>query len=87
MQEFPAKFLRKYGSRLQRRVQVHGTVEGCPVRDVGLCEVMDNGTRRVYLNDHAWHDFLRENKLRAGQDVLFVLTADSYFEVKEVVDS
>ena len=79
MQEFPAKFLRKYGSQLQRRVQVHGTVEGCAVRDVGLYEFMDNGTRRVYLNDHAWHDFVRENKLRAGRNVLVVLTARSPF--------
>ena len=33
-----------------------------------------------------WHDFVQDNMLRVGRAVIFTLTANSYFEVREVID-
>ena len=86
-QEIPAAFLKKYGtsSRFQTgRIQLQGTLEVSPVRDVGCICYGFAGQSRCFFKK-GWHDFVLDNMLREGQNILFTLTANSVFKVRVVI--
>jgi hypothetical protein len=41
-----------------------------------------DNARRVYIEGAAWEEFVRENLLRVGQELVFTLTANSFFTVR-----
>ncbi|KAG0626926.1 hypothetical protein M758_2G161800 [Ceratodon purpureus] len=82
--EIPAAFVKKYGSRFQTRVQLQGTLEVSPVRDVGCVCYNSSGQSRFFMLE-GWHDFVLDNMLREGQNILFTLTANLVFIVRVVI--
>jgi hypothetical protein len=83
MQEIPLGFWKKYGSRLHSDVQLQGIHEDSPVRTMACL-----ATRGIHVRHFLrgkWKDFVNENNLEVGQELLFALTADSFFVVREVL--
>ncbi|KAG0598964.1 hypothetical protein M758_12G115900 [Ceratodon purpureus] len=84
--EVPSSFLRAHAIQLEAaHVRLQGICEESPVRAVtaNSRRPMHNpdGEPILYLG---WGDFVRENVLRAGQELVFTLAAESFFEVREV---
>lgn len=85
MQKLPERFVEAYGDRLQPRIQLQGVhdyslgyVVSC------LCSHERDEIWRRYLKNTEWRHFVRENRLREGQELQFSLVADSYFKVRHV---
>lgn len=73
-------------SQLHDPVQVQGIHEDSPVHDDVRCVCyMANGSDRIYLKGPGWDDFVSDNDLRFGQELVFTLTADSCFTVREEI--
>ncbi|KAG0613183.1 hypothetical protein M758_6G083400 [Ceratodon purpureus] len=87
--EIPKDFAATYGSRLDGSVQLQGIHEGSPMQnDVQCVRYTDNrlvsGRTRLFLTV-GWDDFVRNNALRIEQELVFTLTADSCFTVREEI--
>jgi hypothetical protein len=83
VQEIPLGFYKVYGSRLHSDVQLQGIHEDSPVRTMACLETCGNPVRHFLRAE--WRDFAKENNLEVGQKLSFVLTADSFFSVREVL--
>ena len=83
MQEIPLGFYKVYGSRLHSDVQLQGIHEDSPVRTMACLATRGNQMRHFLRGK--WKDFADENNLEVGQGLLFALTADSFFVVREVL--
>jgi hypothetical protein len=62
-------------------VQLQGVGEESPVRNVSCVSKAEKGRIRLYLKA-GWGDFAEDNMLRVGQELVFSLTADSFFTVR-----
>lgn len=86
MQEVPSSFVITHGIQLQAaHVHLQGIREESLVRPVTTCFLSE-----FSANPHlclGWGDFVRENSLRAGQELVFTLAAESFFVVREASDS
>lgn len=79
MQEIPLSFAMAHGIQLQALVKLQG------IRDELPCRVVTCSSRAMQLPlSLGWGDFVRDNALRTGQELVFSLAADSFFVVREV---
>ncbi|KAG0588314.1 hypothetical protein KC19_2G233600 [Ceratodon purpureus] len=81
--EVPAEFWKAYGSRLGSVVKLQGIREESQVRTMD-CSRKYGMQPRIFLRS-GWSEFATENNLEVGQELLFTLTADSYFVVRELM--
>jgi len=70
-------------------VQLQGIQEESPIRTVTCSfkitqQDMEEYATRASSLSLGWGDFVRENGLRAGQELTFTLAAASFFVVREV---
>lgn len=89
MQNVPLAFVKKHSIRLNAHVKLQGTRDGSPSRIVTCSYDMlqdgDSCSTKVPLS-LGWGDFVRDNSLQAGQELVFTLATDSFFVVKEVAE-
>jgi len=86
LQEIPKDFVAAYQSQLHDPVQLQGIHEESPAQnDVRCICYTANGRHRIYLKGAGWDDFVSENELCLGQELVFTLTADSCFTVREEI--
>ncbi|KAG0588000.1 hypothetical protein KC19_2G207700 [Ceratodon purpureus] len=84
--EVPSSFLRAHAIQLEAaHVRLQGICEDSPVRPAlaSSHRPMHNPNGKPLMR-LGWGDFVRENVLRAGQELVFTLVAESFFEVREV---
>ena len=89
MQEIPAEFARKYGSRLHSPVKLQGIFEESLVCSI-ICRWEGSRTRpnaslRLFLTA-GWKEFGDENMLEVEHELVFTLVSDSFFVVRENVN-
>jgi hypothetical protein len=78
-----------HGIKLQHHVKLQGIRIDSPIRTVTCTEiVLRDGEHSIrpalWLG---WGDFVRENALRAGQELAFTLTSESFFVIREVSEN
>uniref|UniRef100_A0A7I4CZY7 TF-B3 domain-containing protein n=1 Tax=Physcomitrium patens TaxID=3218 RepID=A0A7I4CZY7_PHYPA len=79
--EIPQHFAVKYGSQLLDSIQLQGIHESSPVRNLQTISHLDKARVRLYLAGAGWDNFVTENMLRVGNELVFYLSADSFFKV------
>ncbi|KAG0627027.1 hypothetical protein M758_2G168800 [Ceratodon purpureus] len=82
----PLTFAKRHGIRLQAHVKLQGTREGSSHRIVTCSyDIMQDGDRssKVPLS-LGWGDFVRDNALQAGHELVFTLASESFFVIREV---
>lgn len=89
IQDVPLSFVEKHGIQLQPHVKLQGIREESPFRTITCSYNMlqDSEERsRTPLLLLGCGDFVRDNALLAGQELLFTLTAESFSSVREVCE-
>lgn len=85
-QEIPHKFAITHGKQLRKSVKLQGFIEGSPVRVVACRFNVQQRQTRLYLRT-GWSSFVSDTNLRLGQVLVFTLTGNSSFVVKEAPTS
>ena len=87
MQDVPFSFVKKHDIQLQPHVKLQGTREDSPFRIVtcsyNMLQDSEERSKRPPLS-LGWGDFVRDNALKVGQQLVFTLVSESYFVIKEV---
>jgi len=81
VQEIPGGFCRKYGNRIRTVVKLQGIHEQSPERTMTCYTSFGMDIRHRVKK--GWAAFIAENHLHEGQQLLFTLSADSFFVVRE----
>lgn len=77
-----------HGIQLQALVKLQGIHDKSPFRLVTCSRGMQQGGEHFAElrppSSLGWGDFVRDNALRTGQELVFTLAAESFFVVREV---
>lgn len=85
-QEIPRDFVAAHRGQLHDPVQLQGIHEESPAQSKVRCVCYTaNGRDRLFLKGVGWAEFVSENELCFGQELLFTLTADSCFTVRKEI--
>ena len=87
MQDVPLYFVKKHNIQLQPHVKLQGSQEESPFQTVtctyNMLQDSEERSTRPPLS-LGWGDFVRDNALQVGQQLVFTLVSESFFVIREV---
>ena len=89
MQDVPRSFVRKHNIQLQPHVKLQGIRGDSPFRVVTCTYNMLQDSEERSSSPPlslGWGDFVRDNALQAGQQLVFTLVSESFFVIREVYE-